>query len=461
MDIARLTLTAASRMLQAGDIKPSELISEFLERIAKYDSLYKTFTLLMRRDAERDARHKDSSATHQRGKLLHGLPIAIKDIYDVKGVPTTAGTTVLPNVRARNDAPTVKRLRDAGAVILGKLNMHEIALGVTSINPHYGTVRNPWNPNCMAGGSSGGSAAAIAASFCLGSLGTDTGGSIRIPASLTGTVGLKPTYGLVDRRGVVPLSWSFDHAGPMAKTVEDVSLLMEVLTGRTYHINDVDAKRVRIGVPKEFFWDGIHKDVKRNLAASLKEFEKIGFEVDDEVKIPHASEARSVLLFILLSEASTSYDGVLSDGVKRRQLGGDVLPRLNQGRMILATQYLKAQQLRRVYVSRILRDVFSEYDAVVTPTTLIPAPGIDEREFLLGRETIDVSTALTKCTAIFNLTGFPAIAIPNGFTTAGLPTGMQLASRPYNENLLLQVARAYESRTKWHEKRTPELRTSV
>ncbi|MBI3023883.1 MAG: amidase [Thaumarchaeota archaeon] len=461
MDIARLTLTSASRMLQAGDIKPSELISEFLGRIAKYDRLYKTFTLLMRRDAEKDAREKDSSATHVRGKILHGLPIGIKDIYDVKGVPTTAGTTVLPNVPARNDAPVVKRLRDAGAVFLGKLNMHEIALGVTSINPHYGTVRNPWNPKCMAGGSSGGSAAAIAASFCLGSLGTDTGGSIRIPASLTGTVGLKPTYGLVDRRGVVPLSWSFDHAGPMAKTVEDVSLLMEVLTGKRHHIDNVDAKRVRIGVPKEFFWDGIHKDVKRNLEVSLRVLEKIGFEVDDEVKFPHAAEARSVLLFILLSEASTSYDSVLSDVVKRRELGGDVLPRLDQGRMLLATQYLKAQQLKRVYVSKILRDVFSEYDALVTPTTLIPAPAIDEREFLVGREKIDVSTALTKCTAIFNLTGFPAIAMPNGFTTSGLPTGMQLASRPYSENLILQVAHSYELRARWHEKRMPELRTTI
>ncbi len=448
-------------MLQAGDIKPSELVSEFLDRIEKYDGLYKTFTLLMRREAEEDSRRKDSGATRGRGDLLHGLPIAIKDIYDMRGVPTSAGTVVLPNVPARSDAAAVKRLRDAGAVLLGKLNMHEIALGVTSINPHYGTVRNPWNPRYMAGGSSGGSAAAIAASFRLGTLGTDTGGSIRIPASLTGTVGLKPTYGLVDTHGVVPLSWSFDHAGPMAKTVQDVALLLEVLTGKRYRTGHADAEKVRIGVPREFFWDGIHKDVKRNLEASVRELEKIGFEVDDEIKVPQAAEARSVLLSILLSEASTSYDSALSDEVKRRQFGGDVLPRLDQGRMVLATQYLKAQQLRRVYIRRILRDVFSKCDALLTPATMIPAPAVDEREFRLGREKVDVSTALTKCTAIFNLTGFPAIAIPNGFTPSGLPTGMQLASRPHSERLILHVAQSYESRTRWHEKRTPELRTSI
>jgi aspartyl-tRNA(Asn)/glutamyl-tRNA(Gln) amidotransferase subunit A len=462
LQVAKLTLTKAVELIQSGGVRPSELVSEFLDRVDKYDGVYKTFTLLMREEAERAARKLDALPIKDVNRLkLYGVPLAIKDIYDVRGVPTTAGTTVLPNRDAKEDAVAVGSLRKAGAVLLGKLNLHEIALGITSVNPHFGTVRNPWDVRCIAGGSSGGSGAAIAASFCLGSLGTDTGGSIRIPASLTGVVGLKPTYGLIGKKGMIPLSWSMDHAGPMAKTVKDVALLMEVLTGRKYPIDYIGTKKIRIGVPKEFFWDFLHRDVKRNLEVSMKQLEKIGFTVEDDVRIPCAAQARNVLLFIILSEAATYYDGVLSDEGKRRQLGKDVLPRLEQGRMILATQYLKAQRLRRVYIRRILREVFSKYDLMVTPTTSVPAPRIEARELQLKGETIDITTALTRCTAMFNLTGFPAISIPNGFTTTGLPTGMQVSARPFGESLILQVAHSYESRTKWHEKRSPELRTSI
>ncbi len=461
MEISRLTLSEAAELVRSGAMKPSELASEFLDRVEKYDVVYNSFIRLMRTEAERTAREKDSLSPREGRRFpLHGIPLAIKDIYDVKGTPTTAGTTVFSKRNARDDAVAVETLRRAGTIILGKLNMHEIALGVTSINPHFGTVRNPWNLRCIAGGSSGGSGAAIAASFCLGSLGTDTGGSIRIPASLTGIVGLKPTYGLIQTKGVVPLSWSMDHVGPMAKTVKDTALLLEVLTGKKYPLEGKEPKKIRIGVPKRFFWDWVHKDVKRNLRDSIRRLEKVGYPIDDTIEISHAAQARSVLLFIILTEASTYYDHVLNDERKRRQLGNDILPRLDQGRMMLATHYVKAHRVRGVYIRDLLRDVFSKYDALITPTTPVPAPEIKEKEIQLSGKIIDVTTALTRCTGLFNLTGFPAISIPNGFSTDGLPTGMQIISKPFKERLVLQVANHYESRTKWRE-RIPTLRESL
>ncbi len=450
----------AIQLLKNGEVKPSELVSEFLDRIEMYDGVYKSFTRVMRKEAEKTAREKDSISSKEGRRFpLHGIPLAIKDIYDVRGAPTTAGTTVLSSRNANEDALAVKCLRRAGGVILGKLNMHEIALGVTSINKHFGTVRNPWDARRIAGGSSGGSGAALAASLCLGSVGTDTGGSIRIPASLTGIVGFKPTYGLIETKGVIPLSWSMDHVGPMAKTVRDTALLLEVLTEKKYPLEGTEPKKVRIGVPKRFFWDWIHKDVRKSMHDSIRQLEKAGYSIDDNVEIKYAAQARSILLFIILTEASTLYDPVLTNGKKRRQLGDDILARLNQGRMILGTHYLKAYRLRGVYIRRLLTDVFSKYDALITPTTPVPAPEIEEKEIKLGGKTIDVTAALTRCTGIFNLTGFPAISIPNGFSTEGLPTGMQIVSKPFNERMILQVANHYESRTRWYE-RTPILRTS-
>ncbi len=445
-------------MIRGEQVKPSELVSEFVGRIERYDGVYHAFTLLMKKEAEKAARQKDALPSRDAKYFpLHGVPLAIKDIYDVKGAPTSAGSKVHPRTRAEHDAVAVKALRRAGAIILGKLNMHEIALGVTSINPHFGTVRNPWNVRCIAGGSSGGSGAAIAAAFCLGSLGTDTGGSIRIPASLTGIVGLKPTYGLVSRRGVIPLSWSLDHVGPMAKTVGDTALLLEVLMGNKYSLEGLDPKKITIGVPKGFFWDFLDEDVRRNMEDSVRRLEKSGFHIDEAVEIRNAANARNVLLSILLPEASTYYDAVLSDERKRKLLGDDILPRLDQGRLLLATHYLKAHRLRGVFIERLLRDVFSKVHALITPTTLVPAPEVGDRELRLGAKVLDVTTALTRCTALFNLTGFPAISVPNGFSREGLPTGMQIISKPFKERLVLQVANHYESRTKWRE-RVPTLR---
>jgi aspartyl-tRNA(Asn)/glutamyl-tRNA(Gln) amidotransferase subunit A len=338
-------------------------------------------------------------------------------------------------------------LKEAGAVIIGKTNLHEFAYGVTTINPHYGTARNPWDRERICGGSSGGSASAVALGMGLASLGSDTGGSIRIPASFCGIVGLKPTYGRVSLRGVIPLSWSLDHGGPMTRTVEDAAMLMEIIGGadveppRYVDALTAEIKGVRIGIPKNHFYEQLAPPVASALHAALRHLEKLGAETVD-VEAPDISIHRAVWLQIASPEAYSYHEFHLQ---KHADLyGADVRGRLEAGRALLSIDFVRAQRARSLMKENCKR-LFERVDVIVTPTTPVAAPRIEEAKAVAG--------SLTRCTRFFNIVGLPAISIPCGFTPEGLPIGMQIAGKAFDEFTVLRVAHAYEQDAMWFERR--------
>jgi aspartyl-tRNA(Asn)/glutamyl-tRNA(Gln) amidotransferase subunit A len=353
-------------------------------------------------------------------------------------------------------------LRAAGAIVVGKTNTHEYAYGYTTENPHFGDTRNPWDHNRIAGGSSGGSGAAIAAGSALGALGSDTGGSIRVPASFCGIVGLKPTYGRVSRVGLSPLAWSLDHAGPMGRSVPDVAAMLEVIAGHdpvdpTSAIvpvpacpvrGDDDLSSVRIGVPAHFF-EGVDAEVEALVRAALDALEELGARCV-EMTLPHVDDAVDAWLTILLSEAASIHE---QDIRQRPDLyGDDVRLYLEEGMLIPATLYLKAQRIRRSMTEG-FRAAMGDIDLLATPATALPAP-------LLGEAVVDIAgnsellfRALARISSPFDMTGLPALSVPCGFTTNGLPVGLQLVTRPFAEPLVLRVGAAYETSQEWASRR--------
>jgi aspartyl-tRNA(Asn)/glutamyl-tRNA(Gln) amidotransferase subunit A len=399
-------------------------------------------------------------------RSLGGIPIAVKDLFDVAGHRTTAGSSFLRDAApASRDAPVVAKLRAAGAVLTGKTNLHEWALGVTNDNPHFGACRNPWDTDRITGGSSGGSAAAVAAGLCLGTLGTDTGGSIRIPAALCGIVGLKPTRGRVSLRGVVPLSWSHDHAGPMARTVRDVVLMLQVIAGYDPldstsvdvavpdYVAALDAHTgltgVHIGVPTSFFFDTADRALISAVRAAIDVLRDLGAAVV-EVDLPEVAAMSDQTRVILLSDAAAYHRERLD--LHPEKFGADVLTRLNAGRAFSGAEYALARQARRRW-RRQLREVFATVDAIVTPTTPIPATQIAEAEG------VSMAGQLTRFTSLFNIAGTPALSVPCGFVDVGesrrLPVGMQIVGRWWEEETLLRIAHAYEQATEWHTRKPP------
>jgi aspartyl-tRNA(Asn)/glutamyl-tRNA(Gln) amidotransferase subunit A len=392
---------------------------------------------------------------------LHGIPIAVKDLYETAGVRTTAGSLFFKDYIPEEDAVVVGKLKEAGADILGKTSTHEIALGVTNINPHYGTPRNPWNPSYITGGSSGGSAAAVASGMCMAALGTDTGGSIRIPASLCGVVGLKPTYGRVSLRGIFPLSWNLDHSGPLTRGVADAALLLQILAG--YDEGDPSSadvpvddylKKIKAGVKGwKFafavgdFIEASQADVLEAVRQSAHIFESLGAEVR-EVDMSWLREAA------LANGQMTQADGAAFHRERLKTnpefFGADVRQRLETGRDISSGEYALARW-KQAEIRRRCEGFFREYDALLLPTTPIPALPIDEIE-----NSASQAPALTRFTAPFNLSGLPALSVPCGFTTEGLPIGLQIVSGPWQEVKVLRAGQAFEQATEWH-KRKPIL----
>jgi aspartyl-tRNA(Asn)/glutamyl-tRNA(Gln) amidotransferase subunit A len=400
-------------------------------------------------------------SSHSKGQLkgtLEKIPIAVKDLYETAGVRTTAGSLFFKDHVPEEDAVAVKKLKAAGADIVGKTSTHEIALGVTNINPHFGTPRNPWNTSYITGGSSGGSAAAVASGMCMAALGTDTGGSIRIPASLCGVVGLKPTYGRVSLRGIFPLSWNLDHAGPLTRGVEDAAWLLQVLAG--YDEGDPACADVQV----DDYLKDIEADV-RNWKIALAVGEFIEASQDDVLKAVHqaaqifkslGAEVHEVELSWLREAAVANGQMTQVDGAAfhRERLeanpelfGADVRQRLEIGRDLSSGEYALARR-KQVETRRRSEVFFRKYDALLLPTTPIPALPIDDIE-----NSASQAPALTRFTAPFNLSGLPALSIPCGFTQDGLPIGLQIVSGPWQEVKVLQAGHAYERATEWHNRK--------
>jgi aspartyl-tRNA(Asn)/glutamyl-tRNA(Gln) amidotransferase subunit A len=452
-----LTIGQAAEQLRARSLSPVELTQAVLQRIEAVDGRVKAYVTVLGDAALAEARQaeRDLLAGEDRGPL-HGIPIAVKDLYDTAGVRTTSSSRVHAERVPDRDAAAVERLRAAGAVVVGKTVTHEFAYGVVS-----SPTRNPWNLDHIPGGSSGGSAAALAADACLGALGSDTGGSIRIPASACGVAGIKPTYGRVSKYGVMPLSWSLDHAGPMARSVSDLALMLGVLAGHDPRdpssarepVGDYSAgldggvRGLRVGIPSNYFFVDCDPEVEAAVRSAAQVLAQQGAQVS-EVTIPDIDLALVAEFAIVVPEASAIHQNALRR--QARDYGEDVRLFLEAGELYLATHYLKAQRVRAL-VKDGLRRAFQGLDALLTPTLPYPAARHDQPTFR-GRSGADepVINAYVRTCCPFNLSGLPALSLPCGFTQAGLPVGLQIVGRPFDEATVLRIGQTYESATDWH-----------
>lgn len=451
-------LAEVARLIESREASPVEVTNACLDRIARADEVLNSFITVMAEEARRDAATaaEEIASGDYRGPL-HGVPIGLKDLVAVSGVRMTAGSKIMAGHIADEDAEVVRRFRAAGAVITGKLNMHEFAYGATGINPHYGSARNPWNTDRITGGSSSGSGSAVAAGQCFAAIGTDTGCSIRIPASLCGVVGVKPTFGRVSRRGIVPLSWSLDHVGPLARSVEDAAIVLQAIAGHDpldgssadepvpdYRAGLRDGVRgLRIGVPDSFFFDGLEDEVEAGVRAAIETLEAEGAVVSS-VSLPRIGEIPNAVTAMMLPEALAYHQKWLNE--RPDDYGESVRFRLEMAAAIPAVAYVQAQRFREMVVHEWREQVFSQVDLLACPTSSIGAPPIDESE-------LSTTFNLIRLANPFNFLGTPAVSVPCGFTRAGLPIGLQLVGRWFDEATVLRAAFAYEQATDWHNRR--------
>jgi aspartyl-tRNA(Asn)/glutamyl-tRNA(Gln) amidotransferase subunit A len=451
-----LTIAKIAPLIRKRKVSPLELTDFFLARISRLNPPLNAFITVTADFARKQARQaeREISAGRYRGPL-HGIPISLKDLFYTAGIRTTAGSRILRKFIPKGNAFVVDCLFKAGAILLGKTNLHEFAYGVTSINPHFGAVHNPWDLDRIAGGSSGGSAAAVSAGLCLASLGTDTGGSIRIPSSACGIVGLKPTRGLVSLDGVVPLAFSLDHVGPMCRSVQDAGLMLNALTNSTpgvaivNHLRDFrdGIRGLRIGLPKQYFFEGMQREVRNKVLEACRVFEKLGAKLQ-VVDLRGIRDTARLVAEITVAEALSFHWNWIR---KRPQdYGADVRERLEKSIDQPTVVYLHAQEKRRE-VTRIFTEVLEKVDVLVTPTLPVIPPRIAEKELKIGRRKEPVRSILLRFTRPGNLTGLPAISLPCGFTPDRIPIGMQIFGRRFEEATLLRAAQAYEQATPWHE----------
>jgi aspartyl-tRNA(Asn)/glutamyl-tRNA(Gln) amidotransferase subunit A len=439
------------------EVSPLELTEALLDRIARVDPTLDAFVTLTPDRARAEAKAAEATLLRGDGRPLLGIPVGYKDIYDTRGIKTSAGSALWADRVAEGDATCVTRLQDAGCVMLGKLITHEFAWGIQSPGHRFKPARNPWNREHIPGGSSSGSGAALAAGLCAGALGTDTGGSIRGPASFSGIVGLKPTYGRCSRAGVATLSWTLDHTGPMARSVEDCAYLLQQLAGHdpldpassqapvADYVGTLDRsiRGLRIGVPRDYFFDGADADVAGAFEDAMTTYRGLGADVRD-VTIPNIWDAPSFMV-IMASEAFAYHERDLRE---RPGLYGDLLrERLTSGALYTGAEYVQAMRLRERLRNEML-DVLRSVDLLATPTSPKPAPTFAAMW--------DVSLGFPRSnTPPFNLSGLPALALPCGFASAGLPLSLQLAGRPFDEATVLRAGHAYQQATDWHRRRPP------
>ena len=465
-EICYLSAGQLSRLIQKKELSPVEVVEAHLARIDALEPTLNSFITLLPDQALAAARQaeQDIQAGQYRGPL-HGIPLGLKDMIYVKGVRNTSGFKALDNFISGFDATIFAKLKQAGTILLGKLNMHQLAYGITGENPDYGHMHNPWNPELIAGGSSGGSASAVASGQCTLTMAGDTGGSIRIPSALCGLAGIKPTYGRVSRYGIPALSWSQDHPGPMARTVEDCALLLNAAAG--YDPKDPvsvnvpvpdytralmgDIRGLRVGVPKEYFEVPIDPQVEQATRKAIDMLGELGATVT-EVSWPMYHQAMAIATTIQIVEATTYHRDLV------RTRGSELYPPvrllLEAGFFISGPEYLQAQRARTLF-DRQTRDLFDTVDILAGPMQPITAHRIGANEVQVGDTVMGSRAALTQYTRPFNLNGFPAMSIPCGFSEDGLPTGLQLAGRPFDEETVLKAAHAYEQATEWHKRRPP------
>ncbi|HEV2223115.1 MAG TPA: amidase [Candidatus Acidoferrales bacterium] len=459
-----LTIAEAAALLRKKKISPVELTETALQRIEMLNPRLNAFITVTAERALREARTAEREIA--RGKYrgpLHGIPITLKDNICTEGVRTTAGSKILENFIPLADAEVAGKLSRAGAILLGKTNLHEFAYGITTENPHYGPTRNPWNLECIPGGSSGGSAAAVATGMGFASVGTDTGGSIRIPSALCGIVGLKPNFGRVSCKGIVPLAVTLDHAGPLARTVADAAIMLDVICEcekprQTFHkaARASLPKRgkkiqLRLGWPREYFFDRVDSEIERAIEAAAKVLEDLGARVE-EISLPHIADSVDPSTQIALAEALEYHEGQGYFPARAADYGKDVRKRLEMGSAVRAVDYLRAQHTRE-QVRADFRAAFEQVDAILAPTVPIAASRIGENAVTIAGESQSVRGALVRMNRPANFTGFPVISLPCGFTPNGLPIGMALHGPQWGESKLLQIAAAYEHATQWHLRR--------
>jgi aspartyl-tRNA(Asn)/glutamyl-tRNA(Gln) amidotransferase subunit A len=463
--LAFSTIEELSALLAKRKVSPVELTELFLRRIERYNPRLNAFLTVTPERALAAAR-KAEKALLRRSSAQHppllGIPIAIKDNIWTRGIRTTAGSKILRDFVPAEDATVVQRLLRAGAILLGKTNLHEFAYGITNANPHYGPVHNPWALERISGGSSGGSAAAIAAGLCVTSVGTDTGGSLRIPAALCGIVGLKPTFGRVSKFGTVPLAPIFDHVGPLARSVTDAAILLGLLAGHdrlddsssTRRVEDYRAAlrkpllKFRLGRPHEHFWDHMDVDVRRLIETAIRDLEKRGATVH-EISLPHLSVSIAAATNISLAQSRRCHEAAGYYPADAGEYSEEVRKRLEAGGNVLAVQYLAALEVQ-LRLSAEFDTAFQEVDGIVAPTVPIPAPPIGADTADADGRQLNVRAALVGMNRPANFTGHPAISIPCGFTRGKLPVGLQLIGRRFDESTLLRIAFGYEREHDWN-----------
>lgn len=417
--------------------------------------------------AQADAADAELAKGNVRGSL-HGVPLAHKDLFYRKGTRITCGSKVLGDLVADHDATVLRRLADAGALHLGGLNMSELAMGAAGRNEHFGHARNPWNPAHNTGGSSSGSGAAVAARMVFGALGTDTGGSIRIPSSMCGIVGLKGTFGRVSRRGVMPLSYFLDNAGPMTRTVRDCARMMGLIAGPDpddvtaapepvpdyeARLDAADIKGLRIGVPTSYFYDGAADSVRAALEATHEVYKAAGAEIV-EVEVPDQEIMRDLCNVLLKVEAANIHGEWLR--TRANEYSAEVRARFEAGLYIPGVRYLQAQRLRGEHVAKFCAMVFDTCDVLQTPGLPIEVPTLADTDAAVGSNALAVNEKLAWCTRGLNYLGLPGLVVPCGFSASGLPVGQQLIGPPFSEDLLFEVGHAYQRDTDWHT-RVPSL----
>lgn len=454
-ELPHLTIRAATRLIARRKLSPVELVQESLNRIEADNGRLGAFITVTAGSAKTAAREAERKAKSGRVGALSGIPISVKDLIVTADAPTTLGSRAIPDgLPAGPDAPAIARLRRAGAIVIGKTNLHEVALGVTSVNEHFGPVRNPWDRDRVAGGSSGGSAVAVAVGMGLGSVGTDTRGSIRIPSACCGTVGLKPTYGAIPTEGVFPLAATLDHVGPMARSVEDVALLFGVMTGSARRtaalLKAVDQKpgRRRIAVCEYFIRDADH-EIATAIETAIKLLARRGSTLVS-VEIPELEPALEASRVIVLAEAIAYHDELL---LRNPDGYGPILKsRLEGGYQLSALQYVQAEE-RRIALLTAFAGLFQEVDCLIGAVLPVAPPKIGTQSVPMAGVDTPIAEAFCRYNAPHNMTGVPALSVPCGFDRSGLPIAMQLVSGAGHEETILGLGAAYQRETDWHTRR--------
>jgi aspartyl-tRNA(Asn)/glutamyl-tRNA(Gln) amidotransferase subunit A len=465
-DLAFLTISELSELIRTKKVSPIEVTRLMLQRIEKLNPVLNAYITVTSEQALKSAQNaeKEIQQNKWRGQL-HGVPVALKDLFDTAGVRTTAASALFKDRVPEQDAEVVRKLKAAGAVLLGKLNMHEFAYGASSTVSYFGVVHNPWESTYVTGGSSGGSAAAVAAGLCFGALGSDTGGSIREPAAYCGIVGLKPTYALVSTRGAIPLSWSLDHVGPMTRTVADAAIMLQAIAG--YDEQDITSQHMtvpnytaalrsktsslRLGIPREFFFSSLDPEIEAATTEALSVLSKLTAGVKEVKTIPVGNITDRT---VVAAEAYAYHAEFVAKSPEQYQK--PTLAAIRAGAEIRTRDYIMAHRELASLRQRI-RQAFESVDAIVTPTTPIAPPAISAfdaayKDPSFPTDLSDIRRLTLRNTGPFDKYGLPTISVPCGFTPKGLPVGVQISGPYGGETVVLQLAHAYEQTTEWHKK---------